>query len=325
MNICFLDGVDIPYTSNDLDSNKIRGAETVLINLSQELSKLGNKVTVYNNYNNNKNINGIKWSNFKNVDKNVIFDLAITNNDINLFKKIKSKKYIAISHSIQSIEKFIRKKQLLSYLIYKPKIILLSDYHYKNRNKLLKIFGSINLEWAVDEIFLNTEIDDNLVENRAIFTSRNDRNLNILIDIWKNNIFLKNKSSKLYVTPSALIDNKFNIFERNFGSRALLINDLIKSRVLLIPGHKGELFCLAAEEARELCIPIVTLGIGSLSERVIHGNTGFIAKNEFQFSKFALDILNDDQIWSSLRKNLINYRGSKNWSKVAKKLIDNIK
>ena len=47
---------------------------------------------------------------------------------------------------------------------------------------------------------------------------------------------------------------------------------------MLVPGHKGEVFCLAAEEARELCIPIVTLGYGSLYERVIHNKTGFLAK-----------------------------------------------
>ena len=58
-----------------------------------------------------------------------------------------------------------------------------------------------------------------------------------------------------------------------------MIDDIKKSRIFLIPGHKAELFCLSAQEAKELCVPIVTLGIGSLSERVIHGKTGFIAKN----------------------------------------------
>ena len=38
------------------------------------------------------------------------------------------------------------------------------------------------------------------------------------------------------------------------------------------------------EEGRELCVPIVTMGIGSLSERVEHGKTGFIAQNEKDFS-----------------------------------------
>ena len=200
----------------------------------------------------------------------------------------------------------------------------MSNYHAKNRNKLLKIFGSINIQWAVDDIFINTEIDNNIVENRAIFTSRRDRNLDILIDIWKNIIFKKNKTSKLYVTPSDLIDNNYNIFERNFTSRKSLINDLLKSRVFLVPGHKGELFCLAAEEARELCIPIVTLGIGSLSERVIHGKTGFIAKNKNEFANYSLDILINDSIWRELRNNLLDIRGSKKWNNVAVELLNKI-
>jgi hypothetical protein len=47
------------------------------------------------------------------------------------------------------------------------------------------MFGSINLEWAVDPLFLKTKLDESIIENRAIFTSRRDRNLYMLIDIWK--------------------------------------------------------------------------------------------------------------------------------------------
>ena len=325
MNICFLDGNKNPYTSRDLETTKIRGAENVVINLSRELYKLGHRVTIFNNVGQNFDIDGIKWKNLSNINKEFLFDLAISNNDLNLFHQIKSKQYLAISHSIQSIEKFIRKKQFFSYLKYKPKFILLSNYHDKNRNKLLKIFGSIKLEWAVDEIFLNATIEDDIVENKAIFTSRNDRNLDILINIWKEKIYSQNKNSKLYVTPSLLINNNFNIFERNFGSKNLLIDDLKKSKVLLIPGHKGEIFCIAAEEARELCVPIVTLGIGSLSERVNHGQTGFIAKNENEFANYALEILNDNSVWQELRNNLKKIRGIKNWPNVTQKLINSIK
>ena len=49
-----------------------------------------------------------------------------------------------LDKATQSIEKFIRKGQLISYLKYKPKIILLGKYHEKNRNFLLKIFGTLN-------------------------------------------------------------------------------------------------------------------------------------------------------------------------------------
>ena len=321
MKICFLDNSPIPYTSNDLNSILIRGGENAIIHLSNELSKLGNEVEVYNNNKNNCVIDDVKWFNLSGTNKNSVYDVAFTNNDIRLFDNIIAKKYVAFSHSIQTIEKFIRKGQLIGYLKYKPKIVLLGKYHSKNRNYLLKLFGTINIEWAVDPLFLKAKLNENIIENRALFTSRRDRNLDLLIKLWKKDIFSKNKSVKLFTTPSELIDNNYNIFERNFGDKTLMIQDLIKSKVLLVPGHKAELYCIAAEEARELCIPIVTLGIGSLSERVEHGITGFIAKNTAEFADYTLKIFNDYNLWKKIRNNLIKIRGTKKWKAVASNLI----
>ena len=324
MKICFLDNSIIPYTYNDLNSKNIRDGENAIIHLSNELSKLGNEIVVYNNCKDSCVINGVKWSNINQANKSFFYDLAFTNNDIGLFNKINAKKYIAFSHSIQTIEKFIRKGQLFSYLKYKPKIVLLGNYHKQNRNYLLKLFGTINLEWAVDPLFLETKLDENLIENRAIFTSRRDRNLDLLIKLWIKDIFPKNKSIKLYSTPSELIENDYNIFARNFEDKTTMVEDLLKSKVLLVPGHKGELYCIAAEEARELCIPIITLGIGSLSERVEHGITGFVAKNYDEFAYYTLEIFKDINLWKSLRNNLIKLRGSKKWDIVAVNLLNQI-
>lgn len=324
MKICFLDNSPIPYTTNDLNSKLIRGGENAIIHLSNELSKLGNKVEVYNNIENDCIIDDVKWFNLRGLNKTSVYDVAFTNNDIRLFDNIIAKKYVAFSHSIQTIEKFIRKGQLFSYLKYKPKIVILGKYHKENRNYLLKMFGTINLEWAVDPLFLEAKLDENLIENRAIFTSRRDRNLDLLIKLWIKDIFPKNKSIKLYSTPSELIKNDYNIFARNFEDKTTMVKDLLKSKVLLVPGHKGELYCIAAEEARELCIPIITLGIGSLSERVEHGITGFIAKTPEEFADYTLKIFNDENLWKDLRNNLIKLRGTKKWDKVAFNLLSQI-
>ena len=321
MKICFLDNSPIQYTTNDLNSKLIRGGENAIIHLSNELSKLGNKVEVYNNIENDCIIDDVKWFNLRGLNKDSVYDVAFTNNDIRLFDNIIAKKYVAFSHSIQTIEKFIRKGQLFSYLKYKPKIVLLGKYHKENRNYLLKLFGTINLEWAVDPLFLETKLDENKVQNSAIFTSRRDRNLDILVKLWKKNIFPKNKSIKLFTTPSELIDNDYNIFARNFEDKKAMLKDLLKSKVLLVPGHKAELYCIAAEEARELCIPIVTLGIGSLSERVQHGKTGFIAKDTEEFAEYTLKIFSDQNLWKKLRNNLIKLRNSKKWDDVASNLL----
>ena len=323
MNICFLDNIKVPYSSINLYDSKIRGAENILINLSSELNKLGHYVTVINNIEKDIEVENIRWLNInnKNLD-DVFYDLAFTNNDIALFSKIKAKKYVAFSHSIQTIEKFIRKKQLIPYLKYKPKIVLLSKYHENNRSFLLKMFGSFRLDWSVDQIFIDTKLDDIKKEDIAIFTSRPDRNLNLIVNMWKKYIYTNNKKLKLLITPNNTDLKRFNIFERNLGKKENLLKDLLSSKIFLAPGHKAELFCIAAEEAKELCLPIITLGIGALSERVEHGVTGFIAKDIKEFSNYIITLFNDKELLNKIRKNLIDRRGRSNWSKVAIKLIE---
>jgi len=317
MKICFLDNSNISYTSEDIYSNKLRGGENTLINLSNEFSKLDHEVTIYNNSQKNCKIKNISWINLNQINDNPHYDLAISNNDIRLFDKISSTKKIAISYSIQSIEKFIRKGQFISYLKHKPKIALLGKYHQFNRNILLRIFGSFQISLAVDDIFLNSEIKKNVLNDQAIFTSYSDRNLDLLVNIWKNKIYPINKKRKLLITPIKENYHNYNIFNRIFGDKKILLNDILNSRICLIPGHKAELFCIAAEEARELCVPIITLGIGSLSERVLHNKTGFVAKNPNEFADYTTLLFNDDKLWFDIRKNLFNLRGSKIWKNIA--------
>ena len=48
---------------------------------------------------------------------------------------------------------------------------------------------------------MKTELTNNIDHNQAIFTSRPDRNLNKLLDIWNNKIFPNLKTAKLITTP----------------------------------------------------------------------------------------------------------------------------
>jgi len=325
LKICFLDNNQIPYNSNYIYNSQIRGAENAIINLSNELAILNHEIYVFNNVKKNIKLNNVNWININNIKNKPNFDIAVTNNDIRLLDKINSNKKFAISHSIQSLEKFIRKKQFYAYLKNKPKIILLGDYHFKNRNFFLKMFGFIKTPWGVDDFIIDKNINDVLVDNnKAIFTSHSDRNLKILIDIWKDKIFPKNKLRKLFITPISNDFKKYNIYNRQFTDKAKMIEQLASSRLLLLPGHKAELFCIAAEEGRELCVPIVTLGIGSLSERVIHGKTGFIAKNFNEFSNYTLELFNSDRVWNELRFYLKKLRGSLKWKKITSDLLSSM-
>ena len=99
------------------------------------------------------------------------FDIAVANADMRLLDTITAAKKFIISYSLQSIEKFLRKGQLISYFKNKPTILLIGKYHMKNRSKLLSLFGSKIIDIAIDDLFLNTKLTNNIDSNLAILIS----------------------------------------------------------------------------------------------------------------------------------------------------------
>ena len=79
MRVCFLENTNFVYNSKDVHNEKLRGAETVLINLSKSLNKLGHKVTILNNCTKNEVLDEINWININHYTKKDHFDLAISN------------------------------------------------------------------------------------------------------------------------------------------------------------------------------------------------------------------------------------------------------
>ena len=325
MIIYFLEQ-SIPFDGNDLNDTKIAGTEKTLINIATELAKRDKLVIkVFNETLIKKMINNVEWININNVIKYPEPDVMIAFSDVNIFKNFKAKKKFLWSHSVQNFEKFIRKNQLIPYIKHKPILILEGEYHSNNRPFITSFFGKKIVKLAADYEFINEKIDINSIpDKKCIFTTRSDRNLNLLLNTWKEIYSLNNDASlevnpPLYLTPEL---NNQNVKIRNKGNKKDLIKDLISSKLMLIPGHKGEVFCLAAEEARVLCLPIITLGYGSLYERVEHNVTGYIAKNISEFVYYSHKLLNDDNLYKKFRKNLYALRNTRNLSHVAQDLLD---
>jgi len=309
----------------NLNSPHIAGSEKTLINISNELSKNENlSIKVFNNTEKEYKNNNVQWLNINKINLKDEPDFLIAMSDCNLLSLINCKKKYLWSHSVQSIEKFIRNKQFFPFLINKPIMLLESSYHFKTRNFFTSFFGKKIIPIAADFDFINTKIDENFIPSkRAIFTTRSDRNLLFLLDCWKD-ISKFVEGSSLYINPPFNLrkdHENIGINLRVKGDKSELINELLNSRVMLNPGHKGEVFCLAAEEARELCLPIVTMGNGALSERVDHGVTGYIAKNTDEFVKYSVKILSDDDLYLKLKINLTSRKGSRSYTNVAKDLL----
>lgn len=313
------------YNANDLNSPSIGGSEKTLINISNALSVNDDlTIKVFNNTSKPMKIKKVLWSNINQNYDGDKPDYVIAMSDANLLSKINCKNNFLWSHSIQSIEKFIRKKQLIPFLKFKPVLIVEGDYHHRSRNFFTSFFGKKILKLAPDYDFINFKLKENHIPPpNAIFTTKSDRNMKILLNAW-HLIKGEKKNYKLYINPPFTLSEQHvrdNIFLRTKDTKQKLIKDLANSRLFISPGHKTEVFCLAASEATELCVPIVTMGIGSLYERVIHGETGYIAKNLDEFILYSKTILENDDIYYMLRKKLISKRNSRNYDLVKKDFL----
>ena len=323
MKICFVDTNKLEYSFEDINNQKLRGAESIFINLSKKLSERGLNIAVFSNCKKENLLKNYSWLNLNRINefKNN-FDIVISNNDTQILDKFNCKKKFVISHSILSIEKSLRKKQLFSYFKNKPKFLLLGNYHKSKMSKIFSIYGTDIINYGVDEIFERKKITNYNDNKISFFTSRQDRNLDTLIGLWKENIFNKNLDYKLLITPIKENLEQYNIFNRKMLNKEAFIEQISKARMIILPGHKAELYCLSALEASELCIPVVTMGIGSLSERVEHNITGLISKNKRDFAKDILEMYQNDHMWNEIRNNLISKRGQNSWLKASNKFFE---
>ena len=184
------------FNKNYLDSPSIAGSEKTLINITNELSKNDDLIiNVFNKTDEPFKLGNLEWNNINEINKYEFPDFLIAMSDAKLLSLTESKKKFLWSHSVQPIEKFIRKKQLLPFLKNKPIMILEGEYHYKTRSFLTSLFGKKILPIAVDDEFLNIEIDKPDIKKKdAIFTTRSDRNLS-LIDCWAH---IKNSKDQTF-------------------------------------------------------------------------------------------------------------------------------
>ena len=323
MKICLLENHNTIYTGKDRNDPKLRGAELALINYAEELAAKNFDVTFLNNFNENIQFKNVKYNNINLETSN--FDIAIANADANLFKYVKSKKNFLLSHSIQNFEKFFRKKQLIPFIKYKPKVICFSNYHYNSRSFLTSFYGKEIIIPSIDNEFYKAELPLK-TNNDVIFYSRGDRNGQLILKIWKD-LFLNNSiKSKFYIPKDLFIENeemtKFNIKKKDYLPKNELIDFLKNFRLLIIPGHKGEVFCNVAEEAKALGIPIITMGMGALKERVKSNYNGFLCPNLEDFKIKILQLLKDDDLYLKFRNNLIKDRGKNKWNNTVNSLIN---
>ena len=182
--IIIIDNSDLSYSGDDINGKILRGTEASLILLAEQFFKMGINIDYCNCINTLQIVNGVSYFNKNDIDKNIMYDLAIVVSDANEFRRVSSKKKAVFSNSNQPIEKFLRKKQLSPFIKFKPVVITLCDYQFQKRSFFTSFYGKKTIPITIDPKFLDVDINiDYLPKKKVVYNIRSNRNLDHLIKI----------------------------------------------------------------------------------------------------------------------------------------------
>lgn len=318
-HIVLIDCTNADYTSETVLHKPLGGIPNGTISLSRELHARGYKVTVLNNVSKNVTLNGIEWRNRR--DKITITTpsetVIIANNDPNLFCDYDD----AIQQGTIPIlwirnklnfKRFKRNARWKSYFKYRPTGVFLSHdainvtpFYYPFKNKV------IIPHFLQDRFFDDTYKADVTDPKKVFFITHPHRGLKKSVALWQKYIHPVHKDAEFHIyahadgvmsatnsTQQILEQSNIKIMPR--CTHGDLMEKLSSATAMFYPGNKDETFCFAAAEAQALGVPVITQGIGSLKERIIHGETGFVEKNDAFFVQSLNKVLSDKELQSRM-------------------------
>lgn len=252
-------------------------------------------------------------------------DALISCNDARVLEAGDYKMRIFWSHNPLAVEKALRKKQLAPILRARPHAVFGSRDAMQAISPLLTFRTRTVIPLGVTTLFESARTDRTRDLNFA-FVSQPQRGLAPTCRIWASQVRPAAPEAKLHVFGSSHVQAQMPaetaeaagiIFHPRTGKQEL-VRFYETATSLICIGAADETFCLAAAEAQCAGLPVLTLGIGALSERVSHGINGLRAAS---FEGLAADVIRlcrDPELTSLLSSGALANRGQFNWARSAK-------
>jgi glycosyltransferase involved in cell wall biosynthesis len=330
---------------SDIEEKSIAGTQTAFIELSRAFEKLGNTVSVYTDSLRVLETEGRIWKHLSQVNVNIEYDLMIVNVSPYLlenFKNVKTGKKILWIHNVA---KYLLYWNRLNYLLkYLPIVVFSGKYHKSTLPFFIPTGGRKLIEYGLSEaVFQSKAVEAQSRNQKVYFTSNPLRSLRWIVDLWVKEIHPKVPTAELHVFSGwktygswglsvkkrmqaevdyAALFVMNNILIRDVLPKQELFSEMKQGRAMFYKGDRSETFCLAVAEAQALGLPAVVCDLGSMKERVDHGVTGFVARSDDEFVKYAIKVLQEEQLCEQLSIAAKKKYSELNWIKAANQFLD---
>jgi len=329
------DGIE--FDGRTPEQRPLGGVETSVVALMQELAARGHEAIVLNKCQAAMEYQGVSWRPIDAGDWPDDVDLYIANRGDKLLGKMPAARRTVFW--IHNPATYLLKWRYLAKLWrLKPAIIFIGDYHATTYPAWAPGGLRVVIPYGVPEPFCGAEPLAAAPPPRAVFTSNPLRSLDWLLDRWADGIRPRVPGAELHVfagaaTYGSVGEAKAGAMTRVLARaeamagdgvvlrgpvpKATLIDELRGARVMLYRGDLNETFCLAVGEAQAMGVPAVVENLGSVSERVIDGETGYVAADGDAFADHAVNLLGDDSLWRAQHLVALDKQRSWRWPQAA--------
>ncbi|MEE8393060.1 MAG: glycosyltransferase [Rhodospirillales bacterium] len=328
------DGIE--FDGRTPEERPLGGVESSVVNLVEELAGRGHEVLVRNNCEGPLTHKGVDWAPIAQGMPEAA-DLYIANRGDKLLNLMPGARRMAFW--IHNPAGYLLKWRYLTKLWRtRPTIVFIGEYHSTTYPGWAPDGGRKIIPYGIADIFLGAGRLAETPGPRAVFTSNPLRSLDWLLDLWAGRIHEAAPGAQLHVFSGAATYGRVGeakarqmeaVLDKARGLAGLgvvlrdplpkpeLIEELRLSKVMLYRGDLNETFCLAVGEAQALGVPAVVQDLGSVGERVIDGETGFVAPDDESFADAAVRILSDDGLWRRHHESALEKQGRWGWAEAA--------
>ncbi len=313
------------------------GAETAFIALAEALARRGHRVQARNNCAGPLSHNGVDWAPLA-AGLPDAADLYIANRGDRLLPAMRASARRTVFWIHNPARYLLKWRYLWKLWWLKPPIVFLGPHHEAGYPRWAPAGGREAIPYGIENLFRVAPPRDRPPGPSAIFTSNPLRSLDWLLTLWVERIRPRVPDATLSVfagaaTYGAVGEGKAArmapILERaralsDHGvvlrapvCKAELAEALSASRVLLYRGDVGETFCLAVAEAQAMGVPAVVQPIGATPERVVDGESGFVAANDASFADAAIRLLTNDDLWRRQHRAACHLQRRRSWDDAA--------
>ena len=295
------------------------GTEQAVLNLTTALAALGDTVTVHGATTTPRTLDAVLWTPAPPPPA----DTHVAINDARLLPANASNPTLWFHNEVEFFKE-LRRGRIPALFRHRPNAVFIGTEQARNTSPLFPFRSRNVIPYGLSDQILSAPIITAPPPPHALFTSQAYRGLRDIIGMWQTHIaakipdatFTAHIAARDIPTYQALATHPSITIAPRIANDAIRAR-LLQTRILLAPGHVSETFCLAAAEALALGVPVATLGIGSLKERVRNNIDGYICRDVTDLAARTAEILTDDAIWSRLQAEAVRTRIGRGWKDVA--------